>query len=66
MYQCIKNNKSLVVWPVSTDDKIDINDMILMGLSTKDIRVIIEQHTYSGLMALAKFNEWKKVSIDAK
>lgn len=39
----------------------DVNDMVLNGLTQKDIVDIIEDCSYSGLSAKAKFMEYKKV-----
>lgn len=39
----------------------DINDMVLNGLSTADIELIIDNHTYSGLEAKLALTAWKRV-----
>ena len=46
-----------VIWPTSLTEK-DINDMVLAGY---DVNQLILDHTYSGLQAAIKFNEWKRV-----
>ena len=38
----------------------DINEMILAGYSSEDIVDIIQENTYSGLEAKARFSFWKK------
>jgi hypothetical protein len=45
------------VWPKYTTAK-DINDLVIIGAQPKNI---IDGHTYQGLTAQIKFNEWKKV-----
>lgn len=57
----INLGKNVVIWPTSPDKKIDINDMIQMGLSRSDINEIIQQCTYSGLKAKLAFTNWRKV-----
>lgn len=48
------------VWPNDLKYK-DINDMILGGMSEKEVMKLIDDNTHSGIIALVKFNEWKKV-----
>jgi len=45
------------VWPKYTSAK-DINDLVIIGGIPKNI---IDGHSYQGLTAQIKFNEWKKV-----
>lgn len=47
----------VVIWPDYITLK-DINDMVVAGL---DVETLIEQSTYSGLLAVAKFTQWRKV-----
>lgn len=47
----------IVIWSTSPDKKEDINDLVLQG---KDVEVIINKNTYSGLMARLEFQRWKK------
>jgi len=61
MDTAISNGRSVVIWPVSPNDKIDINDMILMGLSQEQLMNIIQTNTFSGLKAKLMFTKWKKV-----
>ena len=61
MKEAIQLNKKLVIWPMSTDRKIDINDMIKLGMTSDQLMKVIEQNTYYGLKALAKLNNWKRV-----
>jgi len=54
--KCIHNGNKVVIWPKNIHQK-DINDMFLEGIS---VQKIIEENTYSGMMAKLKFNDWKK------
>ena len=49
---------SVCLFPHEVKEK-DINAMILSGKTKKEIRTVIDQNTFTGLYALAKFNEWK-------
>jgi len=53
----IDNNYRVLIWPDTIKEK-DINEMVLSGY---DIEKIIKENTYQGLVALTKFNQWKKV-----
>lgn len=64
MKSAIDEGKSVVIWPFSIDDKLDINDMILKGMTIQQLKKVIDKHTYKGLMAIAKLNQWKKVKND--
>lgn len=61
MEEAIENGHSLVIWPYTNGAKMDINDMIKMGLTQTQLMQVIEKSTFSGLMAKAKFIQWKKV-----
>lgn len=61
MEQAIANKRKVVIWPVSPDEKIDINDMIKMGLTQEELMEIIERNTFSGLKAKLAFTKWRKV-----
>jgi len=52
---------SIVVWP-KTDGK-DINEMIMSGMSVKDILTLINKHAYHGPEFYLNFMEWKKYAI---
>jgi hypothetical protein len=53
----IDRGEKVVIWPRSITEK-DINDMVLTGHQVMDV---LKSHTYKGLEAKVKFNEWKKV-----
>ena len=55
----INKGFNVCIWPESLKHK-DINDMIMSGLSEKNIVDIIDSNTYNGLTAMLKFTEWKK------
>jgi transcription elongation factor Elf1 len=59
MKNVIDKNKQIVIWPKDIQHK-DINEMVQNSI---DVETIIKNNTYSGLSALLKFNEWKKVCI---
>jgi hypothetical protein len=57
--QVIKSGGYVVVWPRTIVDK-DINDMVLSGKSSQEVHKIIDDNTFSGALALAKFKMWKR------
>lgn len=52
----IDEGYNVCIWPESVVEK-DINDMVLAG---KDPESIIQQNTFSGLIAKARITQWKK------
>lgn len=58
----ISKNYSVCIWK---DPRVknckDINDMIVSGLTEKDVLDIINNNTFKGLTALLEFNDWKAV-----
>ena len=50
----------VVIWPEYVKKK-DINEMILSGKTERDIKDIIAQNTFNGLLAKTKLLQWKKV-----
>jgi len=50
----------VVIWPEYVKEK-DINEMILSGKTERDIKDIIAQNTFNGLLAKTKLLQWKKV-----
>jgi hypothetical protein len=56
----IKENYNVVIWPSDVKEK-DINEMILSGKTERNIKDIIAQNTFSGLLAKTKLSQWKKV-----
>ena len=58
MFKSVDRNHKVVIWPQELKQK-DINDMYLSGI--KDIKSFIDVHTYHGLEAYLKINQWKKI-----
>lgn len=56
----INENFDVVIWPTNIKEK-DINEMILSGKTERQIKDIIAQNTFKGLLAKTKLIEWKKV-----
>lgn len=60
MRRTIDSGLNVVVWPTSIESK-DINDMIISGIHKDDIQKIIEENTFSGMLAKLKFERWRKL-----
>lgn len=60
---CVDAGYSTLIWPEldTLGDGKDINDLVKSGLNKSEVQAIIDQHTYRGLTAKVKFNEWKKL-----
>jgi exopolyphosphatase/pppGpp-phosphohydrolase len=56
----IDENFQVVIWPSEIKQK-DVNEMILSGKTERQIKDIIAQNTFSGLLAKTKLIEWKKI-----
>lgn len=56
----IQTDHKIFIPPKSLIGK-DVNEMILNGLSSTDLKQIINNNSYSGLQAKLKFNQWKKI-----
>lgn len=56
----IDDGNNIVIWPNGLPGK-DINDLILAGFSPDKIKNIISEHTFSGVLATVRFNDWRKV-----
>ena len=61
MEAALEAKKKLVIWPFAPKKKVDINDMIIKGISREQLMKTIKKHTYSGLTARMKFLEWRKM-----
>ena len=57
--ELINQGRQVCIWPESIKEK-DINDMSYR-ISTRKIRKLIDENTFSGLKAKVKLSEWKKV-----
>jgi hypothetical protein len=56
----VSGGYKIFIWPDYTNAK-DINDLVNLGIAGSELRNLIDSHTYSGLTAQMKFNQWKKV-----
>lgn len=59
MEKVIDLGYNICIWPTTIEQK-DINEMILAGRTTADIKLIVDQNTYSGLEAKLAFTIWKR------
>ena len=55
----IEKGYNVCLFPNTVNGK-DINEMILNGLTSEQIKNIIDTHTFSGLQAKLKFTDWKR------
>lgn len=55
----IKNEFKVCLWPDTIKQK-DINEMVQAGLSSSEIKTIIDENTYQGLAAVAAISAWRK------
>lgn len=55
----IENNYQVCLFPDSIVGK-DVNEMIQNGLTSAEIKSIIDKNTFSGLTAKLKFTHWKR------
>ncbi len=58
--KAIKTNHSICLFPENIIEK-DINDMIRSGISVTEIKNIIDNRTFNGLMAQLEFLKWSKI-----
>lgn len=56
----VRNGYTVTIWPDTIKQK-DINDMVLAGMSTMEIRSTIKSNTFSGLSAELRLSQWRKV-----
>lgn len=54
--RCIDEGKKVVIFPQSIEEK-DLNDMALAG---RNVKKIVSDNVYQGLMAKTKFMAWKR------
>ena len=57
--RCIDEGYRVCLWPSSVEEK-DVNDMILGGKTSVEIRELIHSNTHHGLEALTVFSSWKR------
>lgn len=56
----VKAGNKVCIWPEEVKDK-DINDMIISGMTEKQILDVIKNNTVEGLAAQMKLQQWSKV-----
>jgi len=56
----LDQDKKVCIWPDHIKQK-DLNDMILAGMTEKQLLQTIKENTVSGLSGKIKFNNWKKI-----
>lgn len=54
--KCIDEEKKVVIFPQNIEEK-DLNDMVLAG---RNVKRIVSENTFQGLMAKTKFMAWKR------
>lgn len=57
--RCIDDGYRVCLWPSSIEEK-DVNDMVLSGMTSTEIREVIHSNTHHGLEALTVFTSWKR------
>jgi hypothetical protein len=60
MGKVLERGDALCIWPQDMQYK-DINDMIIAGITQKELLAIVQNNIYKGLAGLMKYNEWKKI-----
>ena len=60
MEKSVNQGRKIVVWPSKISHK-DINDMVIAGMRCADIRLIIQNNTFSDLSAKMALNVWKRI-----
>jgi len=61
MEKAIDQGKRVVIFPISPAGKMDINDMILMGMTKEQIMEIIRLHTFKGIKAKLELSRWRRI-----
>jgi hypothetical protein len=59
MKKVLDSGYSICIWPSDLKYK-DINDMILGGMSQRQVLAVINENIYKGMIGIMKFNEWNK------
>lgn len=61
MENAIEQGKKVVIFPYSPMGKLDINDLILMGMTKQQIMEVIRQHTFRGIKAKLELSRWRRI-----
>lgn len=56
----LAKGKTIVLLDSKKYNKMDINDMIVSGMSSKEIKKLLLDNTYSGAMGTLKLNQWSR------
>ena len=56
----IDNDYQLCIWPDTNPHK-DVNDMILAGMTSKEIQSTIKENIFTGLSARVRLADWKRI-----
>mgnify|MGYP001032225729 FL=1 len=60
MEKCIEDGYKVFIWPDYIVDK-DVNDVVLsLGITSKELKSMIDKHTYSGLSGKLQISYWRK------
>ena len=60
MDEAIEKHFQICIWPEMMQEK-DINDMVLNGFSSEEIKDIIDNNTFVNLRAKFEYTQWKKI-----
>jgi len=60
MQKSINKGFNVFIWPDKIDTK-DLNDLVMAGKTTLDLKKMIEENTAYGIEAQLKLNTWKRV-----
>lgn len=60
MEKFIDQGHQICIWPDNLKLK-DINDMVISGLSSQQIKTIIDENTYSGIAAKLRLADWNSI-----
>ena len=56
----IENNYNVCLWPDYIPYK-DVNDMIMGGMTSDEIKAVIDSNTFNGLQAKMRLVSWRKI-----
>ena len=56
----VDNGWKVALWPPHIKQK-DVNEMVMAGMKPADIKLIIDNNTFSGLEAKLQISVWRKV-----
>jgi hypothetical protein len=62
----IEQGFKVVIWPEGVPSEIvkDVNQMIGLGYTSKDVLEMFQKNTYSGMQALLVLNDRKRCTLD--